>query len=349
MKRIFGLDLIRVFAVFFVICTHFFLNTSFYKVPFEGEQMIIQALLRWIFIICVPLFLMLTGFLQSKKELSINYYENITPILGVYILYSVLAIVVRTLYFNEEEPTLVWLADIMAFRANGYAWYINMYIGLYLLIPFLNIIFNSMKTQKEHKRLLLTMIFLTAVPGFFNNIPGNMNIFHFPDWWMTIYPLTYYYLGAYIRHYKVKLPRTAAVLLFLLVTICETFISVHFSSGRNFYNAVGDYGSILILIQTVLFFLIFYDVEVSSKGVRKVFETVSILSLDIYLCSYISDRVIYDYVMKNVFKSQQQILSFFIIITVCSFIMSLSVPLLRHIINSSRLYLSSRLNRKLQQ
>lgn len=335
MKRSFGLDLLRSFAIFFVICTHFFLSTNFYKVPFTGNSMIFQAFLRWVFIICVPLFLMLTGYLKTKKEQNSNYIEDIIPILGIYILYSILSIIVRIFYFKEQEPPLVWLSDILAFKANGYSWYINMYIGLYLLIPYLNIIFNNIKSKKEHRRLLFTMIFLTALPGFFNNIPGHINVFRFPDWWLSLYPITYYFLGAYIKEYQVKMNKKLAGLLFIVIVFFETFISVFYSKGRNFYNAIGDYGSIFILIQTVLFFIAFYDIDTKSKYIKIIITNISIISLDIYLCSYISDRIIYDYALKKL--PQQQIIFFFILITIISFTLSVIVSLIRYKINEIRL------------
>lgn len=346
MKRLFGLDLIRTFAILFVLGTHFFLNTDFYEVPFVGTNILFQAFLRWTFIICVPLFLLLTGYLQIKKELDWNYYEDIIPLLGIYILYSVLSIIVRAFYFNEQVSFIGWASDIMEFRANGYSWYINMYIGLYLLIPFLNIIFEKLKNQKDHKKLIMTMIFLTGLPGFFNAVPSHTSIVRFPDWWLTLYPITYYYLGAYIREYQIKLNKMITGILFAITTISEVLITAHFSKGRNFFNAVGDYGSIMILIQTVLFFLIFYDIESNRKYIIKIFSTISIISLDIFLCSYISDKIIYDFVMHNIFKSQQQIIHYAFLIIMTSFILSAAVAFFRYKISDISSYLLRSFKRK---
>lgn len=329
MKRLFGLDVIRSFAVLFVICIHFFLNTSFYVVPFEGANMLFQASLRWVFIICVPLFLILSGYLQSEKTPAENYYKAITPMLGIYILYSILSIAVRTLYFKEYRTIIGWIADIMSFRANGYSWYINMYIGLYLLIPFLNILFNNIKNRREHNILLLTMIFITGIPGFFNNAPENIKFLHFPDWWLTLYPITYYFLGAYIREYRVKLNKPLAAVLFLLLVSFETLITSQLSKGRIFYNGVGDYGSILILLQAALFFLIFYDIDTNRKRLKSFCATISTVSLDIFLCSYISDRIVYDFVMNKIFVSQQQIIFYFIFIVAATLMLSAAIALIR--------------------
>lgn len=71
MKRVFGLDLIRFFAIFSVISVHFFLNNGFYTFPVKGGRMFISINLRWLFFSGVPLFLLLTGYLNNKKKIFI--------------------------------------------------------------------------------------------------------------------------------------------------------------------------------------------------------------------------------------------------------------------------------------
>ena len=67
-KRVAGLDIIRALAVLFVISVHYFKNTIFYSIPMTGKTMIILNSLRWLFFICVPLFMILTGYLSRNKE-----------------------------------------------------------------------------------------------------------------------------------------------------------------------------------------------------------------------------------------------------------------------------------------
>lgn len=340
MKKLFGLDLIRTFAVVFVLCVHFFLNTNFYKVPFEGHNLLFQASLRWLVIICIPLFLMLSGYLLTQKKLRLDHYKDIFPFLGIYVLYSTVAILVRSFYFDEQQPLEVWIRDIIIFKANGYSWYVNMYIGLFLLMPFLNIVFDNLKNQREHNILIFTMIFITVLPGYFENHPYHF----FPDWWINIYPLTYYCIGAYIRQYQIKINKLLAATLFIGIIMIDTAISAYFSAGRNFFNAVGDYCSILILAQAVLFFLIFYDIKISNKFISKMVGFISIMSLDIYLLSYVTDMVVYDYAMKNIYETQQQILHYFVVIVMTSFAMSVAGAFIRYEINKIRILYKNRSN-----
>lgn len=83
-KRILGLDIVRCFAILFVPSVHFFGRTKFYNTPVTGVNMGFQLCLRWLFFICVPLFMLLTGYLQNQKTLSKKFYKGILPVLATY-------------------------------------------------------------------------------------------------------------------------------------------------------------------------------------------------------------------------------------------------------------------------
>ena len=115
---------------------------------------------------------------------------------------------------------------------NQYSWYVNMYIGLYLLIPFLNLLWNSIENKNGHVLLVLILLAMTVLPSVFNvynfgeqgmlvrpylTITYNKLV---PDWWTGIYPITYYYIGTYIKHYvEIKKVNTKKVFAVLIGTI----------------------------------------------------------------------------------------------------------------------------------
>ncbi|WP_420489416.1 acyltransferase family protein [Neobacillus drentensis] len=67
-KNFFGIDLLKMVAIISVICVHFLRNTSYYSVSINSKLLFIQTFYRQIFIVCVPLFIMATGFLQSRDR-----------------------------------------------------------------------------------------------------------------------------------------------------------------------------------------------------------------------------------------------------------------------------------------
>ena len=97
----------------------------------------------------------------------------------------------NTIYNGESFSIRHIIKSILNFDI-GYSWYIKMYLGLFLLIPFINLIYNNLKNKKQKQVLILTMLVLTSFQGIFN-IKYNL----IPDWWISIYPLTYYFIGCY--------------------------------------------------------------------------------------------------------------------------------------------------------
>ena len=76
-RRDSSLDIIRIVAAFTVLSVHFFLHNGFYSEIVsidKGPQMFIMVQMRTLFGVCVPLFMILTGYLMSQKTLSKAYY-----------------------------------------------------------------------------------------------------------------------------------------------------------------------------------------------------------------------------------------------------------------------------------
>lgn len=196
-KRNPNLDLIRCIAVFCVIAVHFFKNTGYYKLPLVGGQMFFIEYMRTTFMVCVPLFLLLTGYLMNKKELNLKYYKGILHTLGIYFVTSIFCIVYQCYVLGDLLSLKYIITGILSFTANPYSWYIQMYIGLFLLIPFLNTIYNGLKSKKEKQILILTFFTLVTL----STLLGTVKINCISSWWSGIYPLMYYFIGCYLREF----------------------------------------------------------------------------------------------------------------------------------------------------
>ncbi|MCA1320506.1 acyltransferase family protein [Bacillus tianshenii] len=327
-SRFTGIDLIKALATIFVVSVHFFLNTYFYQQPLEGDNMFLQTYLRMLFLICVPLFLITTGFLVAEKTPTKAYYRKIVPVIVIYIFYSILMILFRKYYLGEEMTLMNSIWGIFTFQANSYSWYINMYIGLYLIAPFLNLMYKNIPTKKQKLWLVMILLFMTAVPGFLNGKMG-WNVIAAPNYWSAIYPITYYFIGMYIKDYQVKVNKKYGSLALILLVLAVTFLEFSFAGGGKFVAAVGYYASLVIVMEATLFFLLFYDVKINNKFVLKPITLISLLSLDIYLASKISDTFIYKYIYENFTLNQHEILLWFGPIVGATFLMAFTLGYIR--------------------
>lgn len=322
-RKLFGLDIVRAFAIFSVIGGHFFLHTNFRDAPMAGTSMVLQSLAGSVFACGVPLFIMLTGFLNINKTSCRTYYSKIWRVLIAYILFSGATLVFRHCYFGDPLSPVLAVKKILDFSAYMYGWYIEMWIGLFLLVPFLNILYKGIETRRQKKVLILTLVFLTFAPSFTNRYGQHL----LPDFWMKCYPLAYYFIGAYVREYAPQIKKVYALSAVLVVGLIPSLFTMVVSPGHTQISILGDCFGLFGAISAVSIFLMLYDLNTSSPAAGKAVGWVSLLSLDMYLCCYIFDSVVYPWFKDRYFVDQSSFgIYFFIIVPVIffgSFILSL--------------------------
>lgn len=333
MKRDYNADLVRVVAVLSVLSVHFFLNNGFYDQICVGKRMYVATVMRSAFMICVPLFILLTGYLMNKKEYSVKYFLNIKKVLIVYLL-SMLMIM---LYEAVRYQKVFLLKDIISNITNYayYSWYIEMYIGLYLLIPFINLAYNNLKNKAEKGGMCIVLFIITAGPSLVNSF-GGMKIL--PEWWANIYPLTYYVIGAYIAEYKdeikfpLKLNFVCIAICFLLAGTLSYAISYNTTFLWLSWNNFGGFTNVLSAT-AVFLFLIKINITDWNPAIHRVIRFVAKISLPIYLLSYIADDIWYSVLNNNVLNPLDRF--FYYLPTVgCVFVTSVCLASVVHFIDT---------------
>ncbi len=314
-KRNSALDITRIFAMFSVISIHFFLNNGFYHEVVNGKRMFVMTTMRTAFTVCVPLFILLTGCLMCKKTLSKSYYRGIVKTLGIYVIASIACIIYKrfVLGFEFSIGTAMW--SVLNYSGANYAWYIEMYIGLFLLAPFLNVMYGGLPSQKAKLVLLGTLILLTT-------LPSAVNIFNFyteewwqrpylsteyqqflPDWWTVLYPVTYYCIGAYLREFPVKMKKWLNLLLLLAAVLFFGWFNFYRSRFGPFaWGKYCDWYGFPTLILTTLTFILLSTIRTDRwhVGVKKVLMHLSDWCLGAYLLSFIFDNLIYAELNRHV-------------------------------------------------
>lgn len=257
-----SLDVIRCVAVFSVISVHFFRNCRFYDFPMLGKSMFAGSILRTAFMVCVPLFLLLTGYLMNHKKLCLRYYLGIKKTLGIYVLASLCCILFNIVYFKQEIDFKTGLQSLFDFSGSDYAWYIEMYMGLFLIIPFLNILYHGLQSKRQKQLLLLTILALTTLPSLCN-LYGKWGA----NWWQNLYPVTYYFIGAYLSEYEIKLNKGWNFLLLLgSVMIFGGYNFFHSRGGTYLFGAHTDWQSFQSVTMATLLFL--FLSQLNFRGCR---------------------------------------------------------------------------------
>lgn len=317
-----SMDIIRCFALFCVIGVHFFLYSGFYDISVNSLSMFLLTLIRNFFMICVPLFIVLSGYLLRNKLPSIGYYLRIVRILSIYVLASFCCAIYRYNFTFTEFSMIGAIIDtilgIFSYSTAPYGWYIEMYLGLFLLIPYLNILFKQLPSKKHKNYLLAFLVFLTA--------GSSLNYIKlFPTYWASMYPITYYLIGSYLAEYPLKIRKSSNLLLIGLLLIISGSVSFYHSNGSTFmWSHWSGHASLVTTLQTILVFTFLAQrnyTRLSSKS-GNFLSHISNCCLGAYLVSWIFDDIFY-----RILNSYQSTLlsksGFFIPITIAVYVCSL--------------------------
>lgn len=139
-KKNINIDIIKVVAAFLVVLVHFYLKNGFYDLDYHSKIMKISLVIRNFGMVCVPLFIMTTGFLLRDKEYSKKYFKGVLKVYLIAVSIIILSAMYDSIFkytpenVNISMPKLI-VKSIISF---GYsAWYIYIYVGLALMAPIL--------------------------------------------------------------------------------------------------------------------------------------------------------------------------------------------------------------------
>ena len=300
-QRDFGLDLARAVAGVLTLSVHFFLNNGFYDTPAAGKTMLAACMVRMLCMTCVPLFLLLTGYTCINRKWSKGYYRKLLPVLFTYVLAGAACLAFRCVWQGEVFAWKGIVRQFTVYAAAPYAWYIEMYIGLFLLSPFLNAAWYVLEDSGK-KALVLTLVGLTALPGLVNQV-GTL----LPTWWVGIYPLTYYAIGAWLREYPLRFKGWQLLLCWLGLAAVMGAKGYFAAAGENYVWMPEDqWGSLALTLESVCLFSCLKRVkgEGVPAALRWCVARVAKLALPMYLVSYIADQIVYPVLNKAVLQAQ---------------------------------------------
>ena len=303
-QRSMNMDIIRCFALFFVLAVHFCTHCNIYNAPYTGLLAFLTDALRTFYVPALSLFLMLNGYFQYKRKLSSRYYLGILRLYEMYVLCSVLNLLYSRYYLGQPMGLRDMLSAIVNYTASEYSWYILLYNGLFLLIPFLNLSYNNIEHRGHKKVLIASIFFLSALPFSFLNAFISTTAY----WWQRIWPLMFYFMGAYMGEYQPKVSAKKSGLAFLAVLLLFSAYNyfLYNDSSPLFGLASNNFRyaheGLQNAVMTPLFFLWLMNVDMSRWPgfIGSLAAKISKYSYGAFLFSSISDSFVYIWLCRFV-------------------------------------------------
>ncbi len=290
-ERKLGLDIIRAFAICAIMLVHMISYSGAVNTNLQSPSWTVYIFIRFVSAIGVPLFLLLTGYLQSSRKIDKKHYTSIIPILISYFVISVINVITENTVLGQKIGVYEFIPLLFDFE-YGYSWYVEMYIGLFLLIPFLNILYRNI--NKKQKLILIgSLAFLTFLPSTLQHYIINDNVFEvLPDFFIKLYPVTLYFIGSYIAEYKPSPNKLLCSCVLLLTLASEVALCYYYSKDAYAWWLFNNNASLPHVICAVCFFLTFWNIS-KIPFISAPIKWVSMCSFEMYLVFYITDKFCY--------------------------------------------------------
>lgn len=308
-----GLDLFRILGLLFVNGLHACLYNGFYSVPQVGVEIWIATSFRWLFYGCNAMFMLMTGYLKSPKPWKKGYYRGLCTVLVGYVLTCIISYPVRYFLIGEKDGLLEWIKRFVTF--SNYAWYVEMYIGLILISPILNLALQQITDRRKLLLLAGSCLFVTTM----HSITAIDLI---PNYWSAMYPITLYVLGGVIRKLQPKLPAWSCLLTAALTAMGLGLVSL-VTTDKGFSSGFTQgYGGFWVTIMVAALLLGIYRLRVSDR-VGKLLLWLSGGVFEGYILSRLLDVWVYGLVPQ--WHTPKKYPLIFVCVTIPVFIVSLLV------------------------
>jgi len=303
-NRIYGLDILRAFAIILVIQTH-----GNYLLPAE-----IKRFLRWFILDGVSIFFVLSGFLigglliklleknKPSPRLLINFWIRrwFRTLPNYFLILISLIFIYGT--FNFFLPTK-YLSKYFFFVQNfnaphpfffNVAWSLSIEEWFYLIMPFLVFILLWLFKIPPKTAILIVAILIllsaTSIRAFryfvneYQTI-GEWDKFFRKQVITRLDSIMYGVIGAHIQHYKKDLWVKRKLLLFIIGLALLFFSRILFTQNlaphAGFYNCVLSFS--VTSICTVLLIPQLYSIKNGKGYLYKILTFLSLISYSMYL------------------------------------------------------------------
>lgn len=274
-KREYTFDVLRLIAMIMVIVIHVSnIYSRLYGFISEGAYLV-SLIFNTIARISVPIFFMISGsLLVDRKFNKTKYFKRLLRFLIIIIVWDVVYLIWEYCYLGIKYNNLLRLF-IEPYRAH--LWFLYSIFILYFIQPLIKLILD--KTNNFFKIMLL-IIWITACSiSMYNAGFAEMVTF--------VSNIGFFVLGKYVYEYvkKQDLKKHIIILIALMILGFSASIYLNFKASIKFdmfYNLFFAYRTPFIVISSLSFFVIIYNIF-SSKKINKVVIALSDLSLGVYL------------------------------------------------------------------
>lgn len=276
-KRDMNFELLRIISMILIISSHYIIHSGILDTidKFSINYFFIDFI-RALSRISVGLYVLITGYYMVKSKIKIKKLFNTWMIV---IFYSVFMCILSLLL--KQDVGMKGILKSLLPVSSGLYWFATVYIAIYTLAPFFNILIN--KINKKQYIILLFILFMYLVVDktiFTDNRYIDARDGESFIWFAFLY-LVAGYIRLYFNKHVNKKICISIILLVSIIIVLLRFLSMKFI-GKELERLL-YFSNILNFVSLISLFLCFKDVQIKNQKINNIIGKISPLTFGIYL------------------------------------------------------------------
>lgn len=292
-----NLELYRIIVMLLIVAHHYVVNSGLMSVMKE-EPLHIQSIFLYLFGMWgktgINCFVMITGYFMCKSHISLRKFMKLLFEIYFYNL-IITGTFLLTGYCSPSFSTVFYaLVPIQSFGVN----FVACFVVFYLLIPFLNLLIQTMNS-KLHLRLILLCLLVYSVIGTIPKITLGVN---YVSWFVVLY-----FIASYIRLYRFPIKISNRnwgwlTLLSILISMASVVVlsTVFVNKNIPVFWFVADSNHIMALVTALCSFMFFKDLNIRYSKVINLIGASTFGVLLIHANSDIMRQWLWQDILNNV-------------------------------------------------
>ncbi len=349
-KRMLNFELLRIVCMFGIIFHHYVLKGGI----LELEEISINKFIASIIYIGgklgVIIFIFISGYFLVDSKFK---FRNLIKIFLQTLFYSVVIYSVLVLTGMVKISFKDCIKSLLPISYDQY-WFVTGYIGMYLFMPFLNILIKNVTERQYEILLLFGGILFIFLPTFI--VGGGEAFLNSTTYFMYLYLLI-----AYVKKYDIKflnnkkkciIAITITLLIMIIVSALSMLLSTRVKVLERGITYLANQNSLTMVILALAIFQLFKKIEIKDNNIIRIMANSSFSVYLIHENPYFS-KILWNDIVKtqNYYYSTVGIfISSICISAICIYLISIISELFRKnifekwLINYYEKYISDKLS-----
>ncbi len=269
----YGIDLLRIVAMFMIVVTHVLAQGGIRK-EVEGTfdlyyfvTWLLQIAVYW----AVNAYALISGFVGSRSHFR---YSKILE-LWLQVFFYTLSFALIFTGIGKSLSGEDWLNVLFPILTGKY-WYVTAYFGLLVFMPLLNLALERLSTTDLGRILVIAFFSFSLIPALFNN---KIDEFALDRGYSSVWLIILYLAGAYLSRKDLgKFPRNSILFIIYSLSVVLSFVLKKTVGNIWFW-----YTSPTMILSALCIFIIFVRMDIKNKWLQRFIGLVAPTTLGIYL------------------------------------------------------------------